>query len=356
VTKLYCFEGLNRKETTEASAGEIVAIAGMEDIDIGETLADPADAAALPFVSIGEPTIAMNFFVNDSPFAGQDGRWVTSRNLKERLLREVRSDVSLRVEMTETANAFKVSGRGELHLAILIETMRREGFEFQVSQPKVIFKHVDGVLCEPVEQVIIDVAEEYVGPVIENLGGRKGEMKNMTGSGDNFRLEFLAPSRGLIGLRGELLTLTRGTCVIHQSLYEYAPFKGEIPRKSRGGALVAMEAGESVAYALFRLQDRGSFFIEPGTRVYAGMVVGENNREQDIPVNVCKTKQLTNIRAAGSDEAVRLEPPRILSLDQAIEWLSDDEYLEVTPKTVRLRKKYLDARAKHQAEKAAALS
>ena len=341
VTKIYSFDGLRRIEVNEASAGDIIAIAGMEDVDIGETIADQADPTPLSFVAIEEPTIAMNFLVNNSPLAGRDGRFVTTRNLKERLDRETRSNVSLRVEATESPEVFKVSGRGELHLAILIETMRREGYEFQVSRPEVILKRVAEVLCEPIEDVIVEVPEEYVGLVIEGLGRRKGEMKNMIVLGENVRLEFRVPSRGLIGFRAECMTQTKGTGIVHQSLHGYEPFRGELRDRSRG-ALVAMEAGEAVAYSMFRLQDRGSFFIEPGTKVYAGMVVGEANRNQDIPVNVCKAKQLTNVRAAGSDEAIRLEPPRLLSLDQAIEWLGNDEYLEVTPDSIRIRKQILN--------------
>ena len=341
VTKIYSFDGLRRVEVNEASAGDIIAVAGMEDVDIGETIADQADPTPLSFVAIEDPTIAMNFLVNNSPLAGRDGRFVTTRNLRERLDRETRSNVSLRVEATESPEVFKVSGRGELHLAILIETMRREGYEFQVSRPEVILKRVEEVLCEPIEDVIVEVPEEYVGLVIESLGRRKGEMKNVIVSGENVRLEFLVPSRGLIGFRAECMTQTKGTGIVHQSLHGYEPFRGELQDRSRG-ALVAMEAGEAVAYSMFRLQDRGSFFIEPGTKVYAGMVVGENNRNQDIPVNVCKTKQLTNVRAAGSDEAIRLEPPRLLSLDQAIEWLGNDEYLEVTPDSIRIRKQILN--------------
>jgi GTP-binding protein len=351
VTKIYGFDGLKRVEVEEASAGDIIAIAGMEDVDIGETIADQADATPLSFVAIEEPTISMHFLVNNSPFAGQDGRYVTTRNLSERLARELRSNVSLRVELTESPDAFKVSGRGELHLAILIETMRREGYEFQVSRPEVIHKRIADVLSEPIEQAIIDVPQEFVGLVIENLGRRKGEMKNMIASGENVRLEFLVPSRGLIGFRSEFISQTKGTGILHHNLHGYEPFKGDLPERSRG-AMIAMETGEAVSYGMFRLQERGAFFIEPGTKVYAGMVVGEHNRDQDLPVNVCKTKQLTNIRAAGADEAVRLEPPRLLTLEQAIEWLGDDEYLEVTPKAVRIRKKHLDPSARSRAEKA----
>ena len=353
VTKIYGFDGLKRIEVEEAAAGDIIAIAGMEDVDIGETICDPADPSPLPFVLIEEPTISMNFLVNNSPFAGQEGRYMTTRQISERLARELRSNVSLRVELTDSPDVFKVSGRGELHLGILIETMRREGYEFQVSRPEVILKRISDVLCEPIEHVIVDVPEEHVGAVIENLGKRRGEMKNMIASGDNVRLEFLVPSRGLIGFRNEFMTQTRGTGILHHNLHGYEPQRGEITDRARG-ALVAMEGGEAVAYALFRLQDRGAFFIEPGTRVYAGMVVGENAREQDIPVNVCKTKQLTNIRAAGSDEAVRLEPARLLSLDQAIEWLGNDEYLEVTPKAIRIRKKPGPRGSRERAEAAKA--
>ena len=354
VTKIYTFDGLKRVEVEEASAGDIIAIAGMEDVDIGETIADPADPAPLSFVSIEEPTITMNFLVNNSPLAGKDGRYVTTRNLKDRLERETRSNVALRVEPTESSDAFKVSGRGELQFAILIETMRREGYEFQVSRPEVIYKRIADKLYEPFEEVIVEVPEEHVGVVIESLGLRKGEMTAMHAAGDITRIEFRVPSRALIGFRGECLTKTKGTAIVHQLVAGYEPFKGELQDRQKG-ALVAMEAGEAVPYALFRLQDRGTFFIEPGTRVYPGMVVGENARKEDIPVNVCKTKQLTNVRAAGSDEAVRLEPPRLLTIDQAIEWLGSDEYLEVTPATARIRKQVLtSSRADRNAKKVAA--
>jgi GTP-binding protein len=353
VSKIFAFDGLKREEVSEASAGDIIAIAGMEDVDIGETIADAADASPLSFVSIEEPTIAMNFLVNNSPFAGLDGKYITTRNIGERLQRELRSNVALRVETTDSPDVFRVSGRGELHLSILIETMRREGFEFQVSRPEVIFKRIDDRLMEPIEHVIIDVPEEYVGAVIENIGRRKGEMKNMVTSGDNTRLEFLAPSRGLIGFRGEFMTQTRGNGLLHHTLSGYELHKGEIAARTKG-SLIASDPGEAVAYGMFRLQDRATFFIVPGEKVYTGMIVGENVRENDMVVNVCKTKQLTNMRAAGSDENVRLEPPRILSLEQAIEWLGDDEYLEVTPKAMRIRKKHLDQSARVRAEKARA--
>jgi GTP-binding protein len=340
VTKIFGFDGLKRIEINEASAGDIIAISGMDEVDIGETIADQADPTALPFVSIEEPTISMHFLVNNSPFAGQEGTYVTTRNIGERLAREIRSNVALRVEATDRPDVFKVSGRGELHLGILIETMRREGFEFQVSRPEVIFQRINDQLMEPIEHVIIDVPEEHVGVVMENLGRRKGEMKNMLASGDNVRLEFLVPARGLLGFRAEFISQTRGTGIMHSNFHGYEPHKGELPERTKG-ALVAMEAGEVVPYALFRLQDRGTFFVEAGTKVYPGMVVGENAREQDIPVNVCRTRQLTNMRASGSEESVRVEPARLLSLDQAIEWLGSDEYLEVTPKSFRIRKQVL---------------
>lgn len=341
VTKIYTFEGLKRIEIEEASVGDIIALAGMEDVDIGETIADAADPTPLPFVAIEEPTLSMNFVVNNSPFAGQDGKYVTTRNLQERLMRELRSNVSLRVELTDSPDVFKVSGRGELHLGVLIENMRREGYELQVSRPEVIMKKIDDVLCEPIEHVIIDVPDEFTGAVIENLGKRKGEMKNMISSNGNTRLEFFVPARGLIGFRNEFMTQTKGTGILHHNFHGYEPYKGELAHRTRG-ALVALETGEAVAYAMFKLQERAVFFIEPGTKVYAGMIVGENSREGDMVVNVCKTKQLTNMRASGSDEAVRLEPPRLMTLEQAIEWIGDDEYVEVTPNNIRLRKKYLD--------------
>ncbi|HEY6950781.1 MAG TPA: translational GTPase TypA [Bacteroidota bacterium] len=350
VTKIYTFEGLKRIEVSEAHAGDIIAIAGMEDVDIGETIADAADPTPLLFVSIEEPTLSMNFMVNNSPFAGQDGKYVTTRHLGDRLQRELRSNVALRVELTDSPDVFRVSGRGELHLAILIETMRREGYEFQVSRPEVIYKRIDDVVCEPIEHVIIDVPDEYVGSVIENLGRRRGEMRNMIQSQGNTRIEFLVPARGLIGFRGEFMTQTRGTGILHHNFHGYEPFKGEVPHRTKG-ALIQMEDGQSVAYGMWKLQERSTFFIEPGIAVYTGMVVGENSREYDMIVNVCRTKQLTNMRASGSDEAVRLEPPHVLSLEQAIEWIGDDEYVEVTPKNIRLRKKFLDHNERNRMSK-----
>jgi GTP-binding protein len=341
VTKIYTFQGLKRLEVNEAGAGDIIALAGMEDVDIGETIADASDPRPLPFTSIEEPTLSMNFVVNNSPFAGLEGKYVTTRHLGERLARELRSNVSLRVELTDSPDVFKVSGRGELHLAILIETMRREGFEFQVSRPEVILKRIADVLCEPMEHVIIDVPDEFVGTVMENLGQRKGELKNMIQFQGNTRLEFTVPARGLIGFRSDFLTQTKGTGILHHNFHGYEPFKGELSHRTKG-ALVALEDGVAVAYGMWKLQERSTFFLEPGSRVYAGMVVGENSREQDMVVNVCKTKHLTNMRASGSDEAVRLEPPHVPSLEQAIEWIADDEFVEVTPKSIRLRKRYLD--------------
>ncbi len=340
ITKLYAFENIKRIEVKEISAGDIGAIAGLEDVDIGDTLASPEKPEPLPFVAIDEPTITMNFIVNNSPFAGLEGRYVTTRNISERLSKELKSNVSLRVEMTESPDVFKVSGRGELHLAILIENMRREGYELQLSKPQVIFKKIDDVVSEPVEHLIIDVPEEFVGIVIEKLGKRKAEMKNMINFNENTRVEFLIPSRGLIGYRAEFITDTKGNGILHHNFEGYEPYKGDIVHRQRG-ALVSMENGNASAYAMYKLQERSIFFIEPGTKVYEGMVVGENSRNNDMHVNVTKTKQLTNMRASGADEAIRLEPPTILTLEQAIEWITEDEYVEVTPQSIRLRKKYL---------------
>jgi GTP-binding protein len=350
VTKIYTFEGLKRVEVNEASVGDIIALAGMEDVDIGESIVDASDPTPLPFVAIEEPTLSMNFVVNNSPFAGQDGKYVTTRNLQERLMRELRSNVSLQVELTDSPDSFKVSGRGELHLGVLIENMRREGYELQVSRPEVIYKRIADVLSEPIEHVIIDVPDEFTGTVIENLGKRKGEMRNMISNNGNTRLEFFVPARGLIGFRNEFMTQTKGTGILHHNFHGYEPFKGELAHRTRG-ALVAMETGEAVAYGMFKLQERSTFFVEPGTKVYAGMIVGENSREGDMTVNVCKTKALTNMRASGSDEAVRLEPARLMTLEQAIEWIGDDEYVEVTPNFIRLRKKYLDHNERNRMSK-----
>ncbi len=340
VSKLYLFENIKRIDAEEISAGDIGAIAGLEDVDIGDTITSPLKPEQLPFVAIDEPTITMNFMVNNSPFAGQEGKYVTTRNISERLSRELKSNVSLKVEMTDSPDTFKVSGRGELHLAILIENMRREGYEMQLSRPEVIYKKVHDVLSEPMEHVIIDVPDEFVGVVIEKLGKRKAEMKNMLTFNNNTRLEFIIPSRGLIGYRAEFMTDTKGTGILHHNFNGYEPFKGEMIHRQRG-ALVAMEGGTASSYAMFKLQERSVFFVDHGTRVYEGMVVGENSRNNDMHVNVTKTKQLTNMRSSGADEAIRLEPPTILTLEQAIEWITDDEYVEVTPQSIRVRKRFL---------------
>lgn len=340
VSKLYVFENIKRIEVDEIVAGDIGAIAGLEDVDIGDTICHAANQEPLPFVDIDEPTLTMNFIVNNSPFAGQEGKYVTTRNLSERLSKELKTNVSLRVEMTQSPDVFKVSGRGELHLAILVENMRREGYELQLSKPEVIMKKIDDVMCEPFEHVIIDVPEEFVGVVIEKLGKRKGEMKNMLSFNENTRLEFIIPARGLIGYRSEFMTDTKGTGILHHNFHGYEPFKGEISSRTKG-ALISMENGIASSYAMWKLQERSQFFVEPGTKVYEGMIVGENSRENDMRVNVCKTKQLTNMRASGADEAIRLEPPRLLTLEMAIEWINDDEYVEVTPQNIRIRKKYL---------------
>ncbi|NUN08146.1 MAG: translational GTPase TypA [Ignavibacteriaceae bacterium] len=340
ISKMYVYENIKRIETEEAYAGDIIAIAGLEDLDIGDTLAHPLNAEPLPTLAVEEPRITMNFIVNNSPFAGKEGKYVTTRNISERLSRELKTNVGLRVEMTDSPDTFKVSGRGELHLAILIENMRRESYELQVSKPQVILKKIADVMCEPVEHVIIDVPEAFVGTVIEKLGKRKGELKNMITFNDFTRIEFFVPSRGLIGYRSEFLTDTKGEGILHHNFHGYEPFKGEIVQRQRG-ALVAMEEGTASAYAMFKLQERAVFFIDPGIKVYEGMVVGENSRDNDMRVNVTKTKQLTNMRASGADEAIRLEPPTILTLEQALEWITDDELVEITPNSIRLRKKYL---------------
>lgn len=352
ITKLYTFENIKRIEANEITAGDIGAIAGLEDVDISNTIASPLNPEPLLYVQIDEPTIAMNFIVNNSSFAGQEGKYVTTRNLSDRLSRELRSNVSLTVEMTDSPDQFKVSGRGELHLAILIENMRREGYELQLSRPQVIMKRINDVLSEPMEHLIIDVPEEFTGVVIEKLGKRKGELKNMITFNQNVRLEFIIPARGLIGYRSEFLTDTKGTGILHHNFHGYEPYKGDIASRSRG-ALVAMENGIASAYAMFKLQERSEFFIAPGTKVYEGMVIGENSRNNDMFVNVTRTKQLSNMRSSGADEAIRLEPPTIMTLEQAIEWISDDEYVEVTPENIRVRKRYLTEMDRKNAKLAA---
>ncbi len=343
ITKLYTFEGLQRQEVKQAGVGEIVAISGMEDIMIGDTICSPEKPEALPFVKISEPTISMNFSVNDSPFAGTEGKFVTSRHIRDRLYKELNTDVSLRVEDTDTPECLKVSGRGELHLSILIETLRREGFEFQVSKPEVLFHEENGKKLEPMESVTIDVPEEFVGNVIEKLGSRKGEMTNMYPSkGGYTRLEFSIPARGLIGYRNEFMTDTKGNGILNSVFDSYQPYKGEIPIRSQG-SLVAFEDGEAITYGLYNAQERGDLFIGAGVKVYAGMIVGRNARAEDMDINVCKKKQLTNTRASGSDDALKLTPPIQMSLEQCLEFINDDELVEVTPQNLRMRKKVLDA-------------
>ena len=341
VSKIFSYEGMKRIEIKKAYAGDIVSLAGIEGIDIGETVADREIPQALPAIDIDEPTLAMTFMQNDSPFMGNEGKYVTSRHLWERLQREVQSNVSINVERAVDGDEFVVKGRGELQMSILIENMRREGYEFQVSKPEVIFRTIDGTKCEPIELAMIDVADEFVGVVIEKLGVRKGEMTDMKQGGDGYtRLEFKVPSRGLIGFRNEFLTETRGTGILNQTFFEYGPYRGNIPSRGKG-VLVAMEEGSSVAFALNNLQERGDLFVGPGVHVYEGMIIGENNREGDLIVNVCKMKKLTNMRAAGSDDLVKLTPPRLFSLEQALEYIGDDELLEITPRTIRMRKKIL---------------
>ena len=340
VVALYTYDGLGKAPIQEASAGEIVALSGMADITIGRTLCAPEAIAPLPFVKISDPTIEMTFAVNDSPFAGKEGKFVTSRNLRDRLEKELLKDVSLHVTEAST-DAFNVAGRGEMHLSILMETMRREGFEFSVSTPRVLTREIDGKLCEPIERMVADVPEECMGAVIEKMGRRKADLLGMTPMGSRYRLEFLVPSRGLFGYRSEFLTDTRGEGIMSSVLDSYAPVKGEIERRLTG-SLIAFESGEASSYGLFNAQDRGALFIGPGTPVYAGMVVGICNRNEDMTVNICKKKQLTNMRASGSDEAMRLTSPKVLSLEQCLEFLADDELLECTPQTLRIRKRELD--------------
>ena len=344
VSKLYEFDGLNKVEVKSAEIGSIVAISGIQDIHIGDTLCALDNVEPIPFQKISEPTIAMHFCVNDSPLAGTEGKYVTSRHIRDRLFRELNTDVSLRVEETDTTESFKVSGRGELHLSVLIENMRREGFEFAVSKAEVLYKYDDnGKLLEPMELAYIDVPTEFSGSVIEKLSQRKGELRGMStlGGSDNTRLEFSIPSRGLIGYRGEFMTDTKGNGVINTVFDGYGPYKGDISYRKQG-SLIAFEAGEAITYGLFNAQERGTLFIGPGEKVYAGMVVGQNGRGEDIELNVCKKKQLTNTRSSSADEALRLTPPKVLSLEQALDFIETDELLEVTPKNLRIRKKILD--------------
>ncbi|ALP38376.1 GTP-binding protein TypA [Paenibacillus sp. IHB B 3084] len=352
IEKLFGFQGLKRIETDQAGAGDIVAIAGIKDINIGETIADPNHPEALPVLKIDEPTLQMTFLVNNSPFAGREGKWITSRKLRERLLKELETDVSLRVDETDSPDAFIVSGRGELHLGILIENMRREGYELQVSKPEVIVKEIDGKKMEPIERLLIDIPEESMGAVMESLGSRKAEMVNMINNGTGqVRLEFLIPARGLIGYTTNFLTLTRGYGVMNHAFDSYGPFVGGQVGGRHQGVLVSTENGSTTFYGMMGVEDRGILFLEPGTEIYEGMVVGEHTRDNDIVVNICKEKQLTNVRSATKDDTVKLKTPRIFSLEQALEYLNDDEYCEVTPNAIRLRKKILNKSERERAEK-----
>ena len=344
-TALYQFDGLGRVPVTEATAGNIIAMSGIGEITIGDTICAPDAVEPIEFVKISAPTIEMTFSVNDSPFAGKEGKFVTSRQIRERLFRETMKDVSLRVTETDSTDAFNVAGRGEMSLSILIETMRREGYEFQVSPPRVLYQEIDGIMCEPVERLVVDVPSDSVGAVIEKIGARKGDLLEMTPVGDRMKLEFLVPSRGLFGYRNEFLTDTKGEGIMASVFDSYAPMKGEIQRRN-SGSLVSFETGESVTYGLYNAQERGVLFIGAGVPVYAGMVVGETPKQEDISVNICKKKQLTNMRASGSDDALRLTPPRQMSLEQCLEFLADDELLEVTPESLRLRKRLLDHAAR----------
>ena len=352
ISKLYEFEGLNRVEVSEAGIGAIVAVSGIADLKIGDTLCSLENPVAIPFQKISEPTIAMQFMVNDSPLAGQEGKFVTSRHLRDRLFRELNTDVSLRVEETDTTESFKVSGRGELHLSVLIENMRREGYEFAVSKAEVLYKKDEnGKLLEPMEIAYVDVPEEFAGSVIEKLSGRKGELRGMsTANGGYQRLEFSIPSRGLIGYRGEFMTDTKGNGILNTAFDGYGPYKGDIQYRKQG-SLIAFESGEAITYGLYNAQERGTLFIGPGEKVYSGMIVGQTGKSEDIEVNVCKKKQLTNTRASGSDDALKLTPPRVLSLEQCLEFIDTNELLEITPKSLRIRKKILDPTLRKRAER-----
>ena len=344
IGKLYTYEGLNRIETEEAYCGDIIAVTGVTGIEIGETIADINNPEKIDFVDIDEPTVSMTFSVNNGPFAGKEGKFVTSRHLRDRLYKELEKNVSLRVKDTDSADSFEVYGRGELHLTILIENMRREGFELLVSRPKVIMKEIDGVKCEPMEDLTIDVPEEFVGVVMEKIGLRKGEMINMAASHSQAgfsRLEFKIPARGLIGYRGEFMTDTKGNGIMNHTFLGYEPYKGDMNTRQRG-AVIAFEQGKATGYGLFQAQERSTLFIGPGTAVYTGMIVGENSRSDDLTINVCKEKHLTNTRASGSDDALKLVPPKQMSLEQSLEFIGDDELVEITPENIRIRKKILD--------------
>ena len=348
--RLYTYSGLQRADTNDAHMGDIVAMVGFKDINIGETITDPEHPEALPAINIDEPTLSMVFAVNNSPFAGQEGEFVTSRHLRARLFKEVQTNVAMKVEETDSADAFKVSGRGELHLSILIEMMRREGYEMQVGKPTVIYKTINGHKCEPLERLNIDVPQEFMGTVMESLGPRKAELVGMQELSGYLRMEFIIPARGLIGFRNEFLTNTKGNGVMYHVFHGYAPYKGEIPMRTRG-ALVAFEAGETTAYGLANVEERGTLFLAPNEKVYEGMIVGENAREDDMDVNPFKKKHVSNMRASGSDDAIRLTPPRRFSLEEALEWINEDETVEVTPQSIRLRKRVLSKQERYKAMK-----
>ena len=350
VGKVYVYQGLKRVEVDEAGMGEIVALTGLGDVSIGYTVADAENPEALPTINIDEPTLSMTFGVNTSPFAGREGQFVTSRHLRDRLFKEIETNVAMHVEETDSADVFKVSGRGELHLSILIEQMRREGYELQVGKPEVVYKTINGQKCEPMENLTVEVPQEYMGAVMEALGTRKAELSNMTVLSGYIRMEFFIPARGLIGFRSELLTSTKGNGIMNHIFHGYVPYKGDMTGRSHG-SLVAFEQGETTGYGIFSLQDRGTMFISPGQQVYEGMIVGENSRDIDMDINPCKKKNVTNMRTSASDEAIRLTPPRILSLEQALEYINDDELVEVTPENIRLRKAILDRTARGRAAK-----
>ena len=351
VSKVFTFEGLQRKEAQDAVVGDIVGISGMKEVDIGETIADRNNPEALPLIEIDEPTLSINFLVNSSPFAGREGKFVTSRQLRERLFKEIKQNVALRVEEESSNDTFKVSGRGELHLTILIETMRREGYEFSISRPQVVLKEIKNKRMEPEEFAVIDVEEQYMGTVMEAMGKRKGEMKNMIHTGtESVRLEFVIPTRGLFGFRSQLLSLTRGTGILNHSFHNYVPYCGELARR-KNGVLISLENGSTTQHSLFNLQDRGIMFLGPSEEVYTGMIIGENNKDNDLVVNICKGKKLTNVRASGSDDTVSIAPPRIMSLEQVLGYLNDDELAEITPTSIRLRKRHMDENERKRASK-----
>jgi GTP-binding protein len=351
ISKLFTYEGLEQVEADVALTGDIIGVAGMKEVDIGETIADSEYPEALPVIEIDEPTLSINFIVNDSPFAGREGKFVTSRQIRDRLFKEIKKNVALRVEETGGGDSFKVSGRGELHLGILIETMRREGYEFAVSRPEVVMKEVDGKTLEPEEFVIIDVDESYMGPVMEAMGQRKGTMKNMLHSGsDMVRLEFVIPTRGLFGFRSQLLTITKGTGTLNSSFHNYIPYCGDLARRMNG-VLISLEDGKTTGYSIYNLEDRGTLFMGPGEEVYTGMIIGENKKDNDLVVNICKGKKLTNMRTSGNDDTISLTPPRRMSLEQILGYLNHDELAEITPLSIRLRKKFLDENARKRDSK-----